>query len=706
MAHWLRVGLCLLGISLSYAKGDLADNFLQMDLESLAQVKVSDHSTTLIGIDQKYIPSTVTTITQEDIQNSGARSLDELLEIYVPDLAYMFKLDGNQIGIGGIISDRNNKILLTLNGKVINIKGRDGGAVAERWFSMLGDIAEIEVISGAGSVIYGPGAIAGVINIRTLNADSFQGFSSSLSLGYGEKFGSIALKYGTKFANEMGLFLYAGIDRYSGVAKTDMVNKFAFDYPKRDITAYQNYPHPTVNLNGAYASQIRGKYYLELNGENFSLWSRYVKGGLAIPTYQYFYIFSKPEYLLHTGSENEQWSNSFTYWQQYGDLQIEYGLSYIRSELEKRNRYRSDTGILQPKMQNEESLDLKTLATYEANLDTTYALGVEYSYNRFLHYQNDFIPFFNTPRSWQTGLFSLYGELYHTQGAWETVVDMRWDKHTYTENLFSYRVAEVYKIANDKTLKANYSHSVRHMDEIDMYRQVKEIGNRPDSESIDRFEVIYNYDTTQWHNSLRLNYNLHDIVAYNGDKDRTTAIGKAKFYTIEGKIDYQQEEYGLSLSHAYTSLVDFETSDAILRQNISASAYGYGSDFANWHNHITKLRFWYAYDRSLQLMGSLRLFWGIPGAIDMADYNRETFKGQVGYYRLPVYQGDTKAFDPNFYLNLSLRYRLNRETTLYLHGYNLLGLFDKDLNKRNYFQTTSNYLDEAPALSVTLEYTF
>lgn len=711
MIRWYRLGVFLLCVSVAYPDSNISENLFNLDIESLSQIKVSDDSITLIGVDRKYVPSMVTTITQDDIKNSGARSLDELLEIYVPDVAYMFKVDGNQLGIAGIISDRNNKILLTLNGKVLNIKGTDGGAVAERWLSMLGDIEEIQVISGPGSVIYGPGAIAGVINIKTFNADTFDGLVSTVKAGYGENFGSVDVKYGTKFENGMGLFVYAGIDRYRGIDKKDVINKFAFDYPKKDIYAYRNFSHPLVDLNGAYEGQQRKKLYMEFSGENFSLWSRYVKGGLKIPTYQQFYIFLNPEDMIETGSENEQWSNNFTYRQQLDDLTVEYVLTYIRSELKKRNQYNSDLSVGKEKKQNEDITDFKILATYEAETDSTYALGVEYSYNRFLHYQNDFVPFFNKTHSWHTGLFSLYGEMHRIDGQFETTADLRLDKHTYTDNLFSYRVSEIYKIDRHNTLKVNYSHSVRHMDEIDMYRQVSETHQDPNTESIDRIETIYSYDVAHWSNYFKCNYNIHDIIAYNGSLRQTNAIGTAKFYTIEGNIEYRQESYRLSLSHTYTSLIDFKTIGTVPMQNISAAPYGYGNDFANWHNHITKLRFSYLYDESLSFLGSLRLFWGMPGAIDMADYNKNTFPlsdtvDDAKYYRLPVYKNNTKAFGFNAYLNLSFIYKIDDQTTLYLHGYNLLGLFDKDINKRNYFQSTSNYLDEAPAAVVSLEYKF
>ncbi len=693
-----------------------SQRLFEMDLESLTQIKVADSSATLIDVDRKYIPSMVTTITQEQIRDSGARSLDELLEIFVPDMAYMIKVDGNQLGIGGIISDRNNKILLTLNGELLNIKGRDGGAVVERWFSMLGDIEEIQVISGPGSVIYGPGAIAGVINIKTFNTDTFTGLSTQVKGGYKEAFFSADVKYGKRIFEDWGLFLYAGIDDYQGVNKREVVNKFAFDYPEGGIYANRPFNEPAINLNGSYNGTLREKLYLSLQGENLTFWTRYTHSGLALPTYQYFYPFVKPDAMIKTGTQNRQWSSSISYHQQWDDWEVDYSLSHIRSSLEKRNVYKNAQGVPRAvQSEREDTTNLKLLSKYEASMYTAFALGMAYSYNQFHRYQNPYILVFNKARSWYTESYSLYGEMHHTDEYFETLLDFRVDDHTYTDALYSYRIAETWKIHPDHTLKASYSRSVRHMDEIDMFKQVVEMGAFPDVESIDRFEILYNYDSDHWGNYLRYAYNIHDIVAYNYTMKQIALIGQAKFYTLEGKIGYQGDGYHVVLSHSYTDLVNFSPINGPIpeRQNISASAYGYGSDFANWHKQITKLRFGYEYDDQLSFYGSLRLFWGLDGAVDFANYNKETFqplkengKPNTVYYKLPLYKDSTKAFKANAYLNLSLRYKLDEKTTLSVHAYNLLGLFDKDVNKRNYFQTTSNYFDEVPAVAVGVAYRF
>ncbi|MGA2070399.1 MAG: Plug domain-containing protein [Sedimentisphaerales bacterium] len=63
----------------------------------------------------------VTTVTAEQIKASGARSLFELLDIYVPNLQVIrHHWESDHIGLRGIINDRDDKYLLLVNGKVIN----------------------------------------------------------------------------------------------------------------------------------------------------------------------------------------------------------------------------------------------------------------------------------------------------------------------------------------------------------------------------------------------------------------------------------------------------------------------------------------------------------------------------------------------------------------------------------------------------------
>lgn len=180
-----------------------------LPLEEAIELKMVS-SATLTETTKRLAPAAVTTITREQIDRSGARSLDELLEIYVPGLQIMSKNTGDQIGFRGIISDRNNKYLLLVNGHVMN-NLTSVGAISERFLSMLGDIERIEVVRGAGSATYGPGAVAGVVSIYTFDSTTFEGTDVQIRQGFVEEFSSIEVRHGEKFDNDRGLFLYYGI---------------------------------------------------------------------------------------------------------------------------------------------------------------------------------------------------------------------------------------------------------------------------------------------------------------------------------------------------------------------------------------------------------------------------------------------------------------------------------------------------------------
>ena len=68
--------------------------------------------------------------------------------------------------------------------------------------------------------------------------------------------------------------------------------------------------------------------------------------------------------------------------------------------------------------------------------------------------------------------------------------------------------------------------------------------------------------------------------------------------------------------------------------------------------------------------------------------------------------GWEKAYRGNYYLNLGLQYQPSKDLTIGVTGYNLLGIFNKDLNKRNYLASTGDYRSEAAAVGVSVKYKF
>ena len=135
------------------------DDLLNLDVDQLAnaavEVVVESTPAALTETPRNIVPATVTRITREDIYNSGARSLNELLDIYVPNLEWVrHHWENSHIGLRGIISDREDKYLLLVNNRIMNDKTHYG-AISERDLVQLQDIDHIDVIRGPGSPCWG-----------------------------------------------------------------------------------------------------------------------------------------------------------------------------------------------------------------------------------------------------------------------------------------------------------------------------------------------------------------------------------------------------------------------------------------------------------------------------------------------------------------------------------------------------------------------
>jgi outer membrane receptor protein involved in Fe transport len=68
----------------------------------------------------------------------------------------------------------------------------------------------VEVVRGPGSVLYGPDALTMVINIITENANTFQGTEVTSRIGAFDEFYAGEIKWGKKFDDKSGLYLYFG----------------------------------------------------------------------------------------------------------------------------------------------------------------------------------------------------------------------------------------------------------------------------------------------------------------------------------------------------------------------------------------------------------------------------------------------------------------------------------------------------------------
>jgi iron complex outermembrane recepter protein len=184
-------------------------------------------------------PAAVFVITQEDIQNSGARSVPEALRM-VPGLE-VARIDENKWAIGsrGFNGRFDDKLLVLIDGRSVYTP-LFSGVYWDVEDVMLEDVDRIEVIRGPGATLWGANAVDGVINIITKSAKDTQ---SALvkSEGGDEQLNADSARYGGKIADKGFYRIYA---KY-------------FDW------------NSSAGLNGQYAgdgwNQIRGGFRSDWN---------------------------------------------------------------------------------------------------------------------------------------------------------------------------------------------------------------------------------------------------------------------------------------------------------------------------------------------------------------------------------------------------------------------------------------------------------
>ena len=111
-------------------------------------------------------PSAISIITEDDIQQSGAMSIPDVLK-YVPGIDVMQTTSSHwEVNARGLNQIRSNKMLVLIDGRSVYLDYY-GGVIWQGLPILMEDISRIEVIRGPISALYGANAFSGIINIIT-----------------------------------------------------------------------------------------------------------------------------------------------------------------------------------------------------------------------------------------------------------------------------------------------------------------------------------------------------------------------------------------------------------------------------------------------------------------------------------------------------------------------------------------------------------
>lgn len=162
-------------------------DFEELDLETL--LAFSDISLSVATRSEQApedAPGAVSIVTSDDIKAMGARSLDEALRA-VPGVDVTYDALGRpRITMRGLptgaTGGASENVLILMNGQRID-DPIEGGATSLEFTTPVGNIQKIEVLRGAGSALYGSGAMGGVINIITFTQKDFTGIEVNAGIG-------------------------------------------------------------------------------------------------------------------------------------------------------------------------------------------------------------------------------------------------------------------------------------------------------------------------------------------------------------------------------------------------------------------------------------------------------------------------------------------------------------------------------------------
>jgi iron complex outermembrane receptor protein len=557
-----------------------------------------------------------------------------------------------------------------------------------------------------------------VINIITHNAQTFEGTEITSRLGAIEEFYSGELKHGQKFDdNDGGLFIYTGIGKYVGADKHDAPQIFPFDFPSgagfpADGTqAGEPLLSPSINRDGETHRDLPPlKLHVQITKGDWDIWARYTRGGQQ-GVWDMERLTSEAD--PNTSPPGDTKPNSYGYQQATAyvghkkelteNITLDMAFSYDMSDFERYILERANDAY------REDEYHGKALLRWQPNDQHKFAFGGEITHNE-LGLKSPGWPDMaainarlNPMPRWSTNMYSILGEHQWTiSDQWTSFLGARIDDHTYTERMFSPRASLVYTPNRKDTYKLMWARSVRANFEEEMKAQAMAGGGSSNPEKLDSIELRYerqqskNLDLAA---SVFVHYNL-ELISWSQSQMCSASTGTQRDYGAELEASYHTEDTRLMISHGYTKLYDFSLEPG-KDTYVTAKPYGYGDDLANWSNHITKLTAQHKLDDKWTLDASLRIYWGFPG---MKDWNN--YRDYANTSTSLIESGWERAYRGNYYLNLGLQYKPSNNLTIGLTGYNLLGIFNEDFNKRNYLRSYGDFRDQAVAVAVSVTYKF
>jgi len=657
------------------------DNFGVNDLMSLSLEELIDIRVSTGGLTESTSAtsaSAITIIRQEQIELSAAKNLANLLEQHVPGLVLMEHSEGNKIGIRGLIAAENYKLLTLVNGKNITNMVYEG-AITELDLWDLGDIERIEVIRGPGSVTYGTGAIAGVINLITKNADSNIPITS-VSLMNNQTYQStgVNIQYRAK-KDDIGMYSFLSLRKTDGL---DNPKYYQMNMTETSDIRYIGYRDIDSNGPQSYLAdslgrpQIKGHIDLDI-GEHTNLWMRYTQSGQS-------HNFGTKKDLTNGSSVNSNQLSlrSFITAADYSypidkTSQLNTSLTYsnqeyIRYRLQNPDYTEDSIRNIRQYAFSQERVVTSAIYTLEFKDNFNLILGYEYSRigvhapwgkssdHIWIYEGTDLISSNDTSvyiddsdptlsgeadptDSIEIGsglIFETHTQLMETTYNFSNDMNImyahRIDFSDVSDSMYSPRMALTNNINKNNVSVLTLQRALRMMPLRAQY--IAHLNNdSSDHESIDSLELsLTNTSLKNTVANVRAYYNKIKAVGFTGD--RLEFLSDLEIAGIEMEGRYKLDNMELSVNHSYLDLLSIKMNESLKdgdsRNNISFSDYYYettdaggtkipltlestGGGLNNWSTHSSKIMLTNKFmDKRLRTHLNTQIYWDYDGAYD------------------------------------------------------------------------------------------
>ncbi|SLM32384.1 exported hypothetical protein [Desulfamplus magnetovallimortis] len=688
-----------------------SQKLFEMSLQELMTTRIQ--TGTITGIAAAKAPVARTVITENDIAMTPARSILDLIEVYVPGATFINHYNGPRFGFRGVLGDQNYHYLLLVNGKNLNLKIQDGPLV-EIFNRDLNDIREIEIIRGPGSVTYGSGAIGGVINIITRTAENENGRRTGIEA-------NTAYRYFTTYASQgyegedLKCYLYGSYSSSSGESSTrwfyvDRAHGYGYGFMS-ETWGNKGLGSDEPSYLADFLDTPQAKLHLDLNFFNgWHLWGRY-------SSYSWEKLAEKTSYADGEKSQGFMTQSALLELDKTHNiskkLSLESRIGFDSISLREIAGYQ---GTSQPQeyitqfnnSYSENELNTNLTLHYDHSDKFRFALGAIYAHEYWLPEwgkdDDSFILSMRSPIRFavlteDSEFYQKYGEgtstvMPHLKSnsysilseanmnfypGFHMILSGRADKNDYTDWYYSPRVALISSLTDSDILRAVWQRSVRIPNFPEIYTMDYNGQPPPEPETLVNYEVMYEHYFGEISFNSNIYYNILDEVSWTDAG--ADVVGNLKLFGIETGLTLKDKRNSCGINYSWVHQMDYDpyiTIDTDLT-NPDGDPMPLSENYAdnrinNLPSHTIKMFWQHSISQSLKSHMDARFYWG-QNQIDMLDMFRDahnqygTDESREEMNAIYDTMTDHGYGKPSFTMDMALSWKIpvksNAELTIY-----------------------------------------